>query len=137
MIEIAEPGFKELRTNGIFGATFEIDVDRDPTTEHTSFWPEFHLLSPDIEVHWLEENGEVVAEGVTHYAPDGTMTEGDASLAVWTVVDDTHLQVVLSDRLIDSASIGIAGDLFTSLIHDHFVDNGHITFPGGDVILPE
>ncbi len=137
MIEIAEPGFEELRANGIFGATFGIDVDRDPTTGHTSFWPEFHLLGPDIEVHWFEENGEVTAQGVTHYAPDGTMTEGDASMAVWTVLDETHLQVVLADGLIDSASIGIAGDLFTALIYDHFVDGGHITYPEGEVISAE
>ena len=78
-----------------------------------------------------------MAEGVTHYAPDGTMTEGDASMARWTVVDETHLQVVLADGLVDSASIGIAGDLFTPLVYDHFVDDGHVTFPEGDVILPE
>ena len=137
ILEIAEPGFEELRANGIFGATFGIDVDRDLTTGNTAFWPVFHLLGPDIEVHFFEENGEVVAEGVTHYAPDGTMTEGDASLAVWTVVDETHLQVVLSDGLIDSASIGIAGDLFTPLVYDHFVDDGHLTFPEGEVITAD
>jgi len=53
------------------------------------------------------------------------------------VLDETHLQVVLADGLVDSASIGIAGDLFTPLVYDHFVDDGHITFPEGDVILPE
>ena len=37
MIEVAEPGFEELRANGIFGATFGIDVDRDPTTGNTNF----------------------------------------------------------------------------------------------------
>ena len=137
MIEVAEPGFEELRANGIFGATFGIDVDRDPTTGNTNFWPIFHLLGPDIEVHWFEEDGEVVAEGVTQYAPDGTMTEGDASLATWTVLDETHLQVVLADGLVDSASFGIAGDLFTPLVYDHFVDDGHITFPEGDVNLVE
>ncbi|MCH7589054.1 MAG: hypothetical protein IIC78_13625 [Chloroflexi bacterium] len=137
LIEVAAPGFVELRANGMFGLTFGIDVDRDATTGHTTFWPEFHLLGPDIELHWIEENGEVVAEGVTHYAADGTSTEGDASQAVWTVLDDTHIQVVLSDDLINSPSIGIAGDLFTPTVYDHFVDAGHITYPEGEVILPE
>ncbi|MCH8094355.1 MAG: hypothetical protein IH953_07155 [Chloroflexi bacterium] len=133
IMEVAEPGFEELRAGGIFGVTHGIDLDRDPTTGNTSFWPEFHLLGPDIEVHWFEENGEVVAEGVTFYAPDGTMTEGDASLAVWTVLDDTHIQVVLSDELVDSPSVAIAGDLFTPALYDHFVDGGHVTFPEGEV----
>lgn len=137
LIEVAAPGFVELRANGMFGLTFGIDLDRDATTGNTSFWPDFHLLGPDIELHWFEENGVVVAEGVTHYAADGTMTEGDASQAVWTVLDDTHIQVVLSDDLIDSPSIGIAGDLFTPTLYDHFVDEGHVTYPEGDVILPE
>lgn len=63
MIEVAAPGFEELRANGIFGATFGIDVDRDARSGNTSFWPEFHLLGPDIELHLFEEYGEVVAEG--------------------------------------------------------------------------
>ena len=135
MIEVAAPGFDELRANGIFGVTFGLDVDRDATTGHTAFWPEFHQLGPDIELHWFEEDGEVVAEGITHYAPDGTTTEGDASQATWTILDDTHIQVALSDDLVDSPSIGIAGDLFTPSVYDHFVNGGHITFPEGEVVL--
>ena len=136
MIEVAAPGFDELRARGIFGVIFGIDVDRDATTGHTAFWPEFHLLGPDIELHWFEEGGEVVAEGITHYAPDGTMSEGDASQATWTVLDGTHIQVVLADGLVNSSSIGLGGDLNTPTIYDHFVDDGHITYPEGEVVLP-
>jgi len=133
VLEVPEPEFEELRAGGIFGVTHRIDLDRDPTTGNTSFWLEFHLLGPDIEVHWSEENGEVVAEGVTLYAPDGAMIEGDASLALWTVLDDTHIQVVLSDEWADSPSVAIAGELFTPALYDHFVDGGHVTFPEGEV----
>lgn len=137
MIEVAEPGFDALRANGIFGVTFGIDVDRDATTGNTAFWPEFHLIATEIELHWFEENGEVVAEGITHYAADGTMTEGDPSQAVWTVVDNTHLKVVLSEDLVTSPSIGVAGDLFTPDLYDHFADEGYIAYPEGDIILAE
>ncbi len=137
MIEVAEPGFDELRANGIFGVTFGIDVDRDPTTGNTAFWPDFHLMATEIELHWFEENGEVVAEGITHYAPDGTMTEGDASKAVWTVVDNTHLKVVLSEDLVTATTIGIAGDLFTPNLYDHFADEGYISYPEGEIVRSE
>ena len=137
VLEVVSPGFEELRSGGIFGMTYGIDLDQDPTTGHTAFWPDFHVLGPDLELHWFEDGGEVVAQGVSHYAPDGTMTEGDASLATWTVLDETHLQVVISDELITSPSFGLAGDLFTPNVYDHFVDEGHVTYPDGEVVLGE
>lgn len=30
VVEIAEPGFEELRAGGIFGMTYGLDLDRDP-----------------------------------------------------------------------------------------------------------
>ena len=42
---------------------------------------------------------------------------------------------LISEELVDSASIGIAGDLFTPSVYDHFVDDGHVVFPQGDVVL--
>ena len=136
MIEVALPGFEELQELDFFGLTFGIDFDRDATTGNTSFWPDLHLLGPDIEIHHIESGGEIL-EGITHYAPDGTMTEGDASQAIWTFLDANHIQVVLSDDLVNSPSIGVGGDLFAPGVYDHFVDDGHITFPEGEVILPE
>ena len=135
MIEVALPGFEELKGLDFFGLTFGIDVDRDATTGNTSFWPDLHLLGPDIEIHHIESGGEIL-EGITHYAPDGTMTEGDASQAIWTFLDANHIQVVLSDDLVNSPSIGVGGDLFAPGVYDHFVDDGHFTFPEGEVILP-
>ena len=134
MIEVAQPGFEELRAVDFFGLTFGIDVDRDPTTGNISFWPEFHQLGPDIEIHHIESGGEV-SEGITHYAPDGTRTEGDASQAIWTFLDVNHIQVILSEDLVNSPSIGVGGDLFAPGVYDHFVDDGHITYPEGEVVL--
>jgi len=133
MIEVAPPGFEELRALDFFGLTFGIDVDRDASTGNSFFWPELHQLGPDIEIHHIEVGAEV-QEGITHYAPDGTMSEGDASQAAWTVLDDTHIQVVLSNDLVNSPSIGVGGDLFAPGLYDHFVDGGHITYPEGEVV---
>ena len=136
MIEVAPPGFEELKALDFFGLTFGIDVDRDASTGNAFFWPELHQLGPDIEIHHIEGAGGV-QEGITHYAPDGTMTEGDASQAIWTFLDDNQIQVVLSADLVNSPSIGVGGDLFAPGVYDHFVDGGHITYPEGEVILAE
>lgn len=137
VIELAGDGFAGLNALNSFGVIIGIDIDRDLTTGHTSFWPEFHGLGPDLEIRWNNEAGEVSTQFVTHFAPDGATSEGDASLVVWTVLDDNHLQVVISDALITSTSIGISGDLFTGDLYDHFVDGGHVTFPEGEVVLVE
>ena len=135
VLEIAGDGFDGLRANGNFGVIFGIDLDQDLSTGHTSFWPGFHGIGPDIEVHYFEEDGVVVASGVTHYAPGGTETEGDASLITWTVLDNNHIQLVISEELVPDKPFSISGDLFTPDLYDHFVDGGHLTFPAGEVNL--
>jgi len=135
VLEIAEDGFDVLRAFGFYGVIFGIDLDQDATTGNTSFWPGFHGIGPDIEIHYFEEDGEVVAQGVTHYAPEGRETEGNADLVAWTVLDNNHIQLVLSEELVPDQSFSISGDLFTPDLYDHFVDDGHLTFPEGEVIL--
>ena len=133
MIELAGPVLADLP---FFGVIHGIDLDSNPTTGNTGFWPEFHGIAPDLEVHYFSENG-TVQMGVTQYMPDGTPTELDASLAAWTLPDDSHVQVIISEELFPQESFSIAGDIFVDLVYDHFVDEGHLLFPAGDAILNE
>ena len=136
VIELAGDGVAGLTELDSWGVIIGIDLDRDLTTGYTSFWPEFHGLGPDLDIGYSNRGGSV-NQNVRHYAPDGTRSDGDAGLAVWTILDDNHIQVVISDELITSASFGISGDVFVSNLYDHFVDNGHLTFPEGEVVLVE
>lgn len=134
VIELAADGFDGFSEDGSIGVVIGIDLDRDMSTGFTSFWPEFHALGPDVEIRWSDRGG-FVNQDIRLYAPDGTRSNGDATLAVWTFPDANHVQVVISSELVDSPSIGISGDVFTEGLYDHFVDDGHLTFPEGEVNL--
>ena len=136
VIELAADGRAGVAEGDTLGVIFGIDLDRDMTTGYTSFWPELHGIGPDLDILWTDRGG-FVSQNVRLYAADGTRTDGDASLTVWTWLDDNHVQVVISDELLTSASFGISGDVYVTDLYDHFVDNGHLTFPEGEVILVE
>ena len=53
----------------------------------------------------------------------------------WMWLDDTHIQVVFEMEAVGDGAFGIAGDLFTGNYFDHFVDDGHLVFPSGEVVL--
>ena len=108
VIEIAPPGLPELGESYQF--TLGLDLDMDPTTGITDFWPEFHGIGPDLVLL-------------------------DPPPVEWTWLDDTHMQAVFEMEAVGDGSFGIAGDLFTGTYYDHFVDHGYLEFPSGDVHL--
>ena len=135
VFEVASTGFEGLRALPYFGMVVAIDLDRDPTTGFTSIWPESHGIGPELVFLWAIEGGVDSGLGFSQYAPDGSTTNGDSSLVEWSVLDDNHLQVVISEELLTSQSFGIAGDFTIYGVHDFFVDGGYITFPEGALIL--
>jgi hypothetical protein len=111
-----------------------IDVDRDPATGATGGWPEQHGIAPDLVMFYQVRDGQAQS-GITQYAADGTSSSGNPSLAEWVVLDDYTIQVTISDELIGAIDFAIAGDVLGPTLYDHYVDHGHLEFPGGEVIL--
>lgn len=129
----------ELAANGVadipgYLLLYGLDLDRQAATGDTTAWPENHGLAPDLEVVLFNDAGQVQSF-VVSIGPDGTGEELDPSLAEWTVLDDNHIQVVISSDLIGDRPFNLAGDIFEEVIYDHFVDNGHVQFPDGEVVL--
>lgn len=129
----------ELAANGVVNIpryllVFGFDLDRQATTGDTMAWPENHALAPDLEVVFFSDAGEVQSF-VVSIGPDGTGEELDPALAEWAVLDNNHIQVMVSTDLIGDQPFNLAGDIFEEVIYDHFVDNGHLQFPEGEVVL--
>lgn len=129
----------ELAANGVadipkYLLVFGFDLDRQVTTGHTTGWSQNHGIAPDLEVVFSSDAGQVQTQAF-RVRPDETGEELDPTLAEWTVLDNNHLQVVISSDLIGDQSFNLAGDIFEEIIFDHFVDNGHIQFPEGEVVL--
>lgn len=129
----------ELAANGVadiprYLLVFGFDLDRQATTGNTMAWPENHGIATDLEAVISSDAGQVQTF-VFRVGPDGTGEELDPTLAEWTVLDNNHIQVVISSVLIGDQSFNLAGDILGEVIFDHFVDNGHLQFPEGEVVL--
>ncbi len=135
VIEIAEPGRPGL---GEYQFTVALDLDMDPTTGITDFWPEFHGIGPDLESD-IFGNGDSDDFVVQAYAIEGQngYVLLDPPPVEWTWLDDTHIEVIFDMEAVGDGAFGVAGDLFTGSYYDHFVDGGYVEFPSGDVGLAE
>jgi len=134
VIEIASPGEPGLGESYQF--TLGLDLDQDPATGIVDFWPEQHGIGPDLESDYFGASGSDEFF-VQAYAIEGQngFVQLDPPPVVWTWLDDTHIQAVFDMEAVGDGSFGIAGDLFTGGVYDHFVDHGHFVFPSGDVML--
>jgi hypothetical protein len=132
VLEIAEPGLAGLTDE--YQITLGLDLDLDPGTGIVDFWPELHGIGPDLETDFFggPEDFFVQAysiEGQNEFIPL------DPPPVEWIWLDDTHVQVVFETDVVGDGPFAIAGDLVTGNYYDHFVDDGHLVFPSGDVVL--
>jgi hypothetical protein len=134
VIEIAAPGEPGLGESYQF--TLGLDLDQDATTGIVDFWPEQHGIGPDLESDYFGVSGsdEFFVQAYAIEGQNGFLLL-DPPPVVWTWLDDTHMQAVFDMEAVGDGSFGIAGDLFTGVIYDHFVDHGHLVFPSGEVVL--
>ena len=134
VIEIAEPGRTGLGDSYQF--TIGLDLDMDPATGITDFWPEFHGIGPDLETDYFgsSTSDEVFVQAYAIEGQNGFVML-DPPPVEWMWLDDTHIQVVFEMEAVGDGAFGIAGDLFTGNYFDHFVDDGHLVFPSGEVVL--
>ena len=134
VIEIAPPGLPELGESYQF--TLGLDLDMDPTTGITDFWPEFHGIGPDLETDYFgsSTSDEFFVQAYSIEGQNGFVLL-DPPPVEWTWLDDTHMQAVFEMEAVGDGAFGIAGDLFTGTYYDHFVDHGYLEFPSGDVHL--
>jgi len=132
VIEIAAPGRPGLGDS--YQITLGLDLDMDPATGIVDFWPEFHGMGPDLESDYFGSGDEFFVQafsilGQNDYQPL------DPPPVEWTWLDDTHIQAVFAMEAIGDGPFGIAGDLVAGDYYDHFVDEGHLVFPSGEVVL--
>lgn len=134
VIEIAPPGRPELGESYQF--TLGLDLDMDPQTGITDFWPEFHGIGPDLETDYFgsSTSDEFFVQAYSIEGQNGFVLL-DPPPVEWTWLDDTHIQAVFEMEAVGDGAFGIAGDLFTGTYYDHFVDHGYLEFPSGDVHL--
>jgi hypothetical protein len=134
VIEIAPPGRPELGESYQF--TLGLDLDMDPHTGITDFWPEFHGIGPDLETDYFgrSTSDEFFVQAYSIEGQNGFVLL-DPPPVEWTWLDDTHMQAVFEMEAVGDGAFGIAGDLFTGTYYDHFVDHGYLEFPSGDVHL--
>ena len=131
VLEIAEPGLSGLPDE--YQITIGLDLDLDPGTGIVDFWPEFHGIGPDLETDFFGGPEDFVQA----YSIEGQneFILLDPPPVEWTWLDDTHIQAVFEMEFVGDGPFAIAGDLTTGNYYDHFVDNGHLLFPSGDVVL--
>lgn len=134
VIEIAAPGEPELGESYQF--TLALDLDMDMTTGITDFWPEFHAMGPDLESDYFgsSTNDDVFVQAYS-ITGQNQFEMLDPPPVEWTWLDPTHLQAVFAMEAVGDGAFGFAGDLFTGVDYDHFVDHGHVVFPSGEVVL--
>ncbi len=134
VIEIAPPGRPELGESYQF--TLGLDLDMDPTTGITDFWPVFHGIGPDLETDYFgsSTSDEFFVQAYSIEGQNGFVML-DPPPVEWTWLDDTHMQAVFEMEAVGDGAFGIAGDLFTGTYYDHFVDHGYLEFPSGAVHL--
>jgi hypothetical protein len=132
VLEIAEPGLPGLPDE--FQITLGLDLDLDPATGIVDFWPEMHGIGPDLESDFFGGPEDFFVQA---YAIEGQneFIRLDPPPVEWTWLDDTHVEVVFEMEIVGDGPFAIAGDLATGDYYDHFVDNGHLLFPSGDVVL--
>lgn len=114
----------------LWGMTYAFDLDRSATTGLQDVYPSQHGIGPDLYLLYGQVNGEL-KQLVRKYSPQGDPTDLDSSLAEWTWVDDTHLQVVVDPSLVPVERFNVVGDLTVQSMFDHFVEDGYLTFPEG------
>ena len=132
VLEIAEPGLPGLPDT--YQITLGLDLDLDPGTGIVDFWPEFHGIGPDLETDFFGGPEDFFVQA---YSIEGQneFILLDPPPVEWTWLDETHVQVVFEMESVGDGPFAIAGDLATGNYYDHFVDNGHLLFPSGDVVL--
>ncbi len=132
VLEIAEPGLPGLPDE--YQITLGLDLDLDPGTGIVDFWPEFHGIGPDLETDFFGGPEDFFVQA---YSIEGQneFILLDPPPVEWTWLDDTHIQAVFEMEFVGDGPFAIAGDLTTGNYYDHFVDNGHLLFPSGDVVL--
>ena len=132
VLEIAEPGLPGLPDT--YQITLGLDLDLDPGTGIVDFWPEFHGIGPDLETDFFGGPEDFFVQA---YSIEGQneFILLDPPPVEWTWLDETHVQVVFEMESVGDGPFAIAGDLTTGNYYDHFVDNGHLLFPSGDVVL--
>ncbi|GMQ93579.1 MAG: hypothetical protein BMS9Abin12_1058 [Acidimicrobiia bacterium] len=132
VIEIAEPGLSGLPDS--YQITLGLDLDLDPGTGIVDFWPEFHGIGPDLETDFFGGPEDFFVQA---YSIEGQneFIMLDPPPVEWTWLDDTHVQVIFEMDAVGDGPFAIAGDLSTGDYYDHFVDDGHLLFPSGDVVL--
>jgi len=132
VIEIAEPGLAGLSDE--YQITLGLDLDMDPETGIVDFWPEFHGIGPDLETDFFGGPEDYFVQA---YAIEGQneFIMLDPPPVEWIWLDNTHVQVVFEMEAVGNGPFAIAGDLSSGDYYDHFVDNGNLQFPSGDVAL--
>jgi len=132
VLEIAEPGLPGLPDE--YQITIGLDLDLDPGTGIVDFWPEFHGIGPDLETDFFGGPEDFFVQAYSIEGQNGFILL-DPPPVEWTWLDETHVQVVFEMEFVGDGPFAIAGDLTTGNYYDHFVDNGHLLFPSGDVVL--
>jgi hypothetical protein len=132
-LELAGGGLRDLKSMPVWGLTYAFDLDRNVTTGLSNVYPSQHHVGPELTILYGEVNGSI-KQIIKRYAPDGTESDADASLATWSFPDNNHIMVVVSPALIPVEQFYLVGDIVNNDMFDHFVEDGYLSFPEGDAV---
>jgi hypothetical protein len=132
-LELAGNGVKDLRGMPLWGLTYAFDLDRNVATGLRDVYPSQHHMGPDLTLLYGEVNGDAKAI-YKRYTPSGSSADVDINFVQWSFPDNNHIQATVSSSLIPVEQFYLVGDIVDNDMFDHFVREGYLTFPEGQVV---